>query len=161
MPRRVGLTLLSLRATRAADLLRTRVDVALQAQNQSLLESMDSRSALQLRLQQTVEGLSVVAISYYAVGLSQLFGETTRRSHGSRPAVCAGRDHPTRDLDRVVVRPAHPAPARDAVGVDWRFRSGCPRPGRIKSSRPAVLLVRKSLRHLSGIVDVQRPDLPG
>jgi len=57
------------RAIRAGDLLRTRVDVDRSAQNQQLLESMDERAALQLRLQKTVEGLSVVAISYYAVNL--------------------------------------------------------------------------------------------
>ncbi len=60
---------MSARATRASDLLRTRVDVERSAQNQSLLESMDKRADLQLRLQKTVEGLSVVAISYYAVNL--------------------------------------------------------------------------------------------
>ncbi|MEH7826623.1 DUF3422 family protein [Gemmobacter denitrificans] len=57
------------RAARAAELLRTRVDVDRSAQNQKLLESMDRRADLQLRLQHTVEGLSVVAISYYAVSL--------------------------------------------------------------------------------------------
>jgi uncharacterized membrane-anchored protein len=57
------------RAIRAGDLLRTRVDVDRSAQNQQLLESMDARSDLQLRLQKTVEGLSIVAISYYAVSL--------------------------------------------------------------------------------------------
>lgn len=57
------------RALRAGDLLRTRVDVERSAQNQELLESMDRRADLQLRLQRTVEGLSVVAISYYAVNL--------------------------------------------------------------------------------------------
>ncbi|WP_372603688.1 DUF3422 family protein [Actibacterium sp.] len=57
------------RAGRAAELLRTQVDVARSAQNQALLESMDRRADLQLRLQETVEGLSVVAISYYAVSL--------------------------------------------------------------------------------------------
>lgn len=57
------------RAERAGDLLRTRVDVERSAQNQKLLESMDRRADLQLRLQETVEGLSVVAISYYAVSL--------------------------------------------------------------------------------------------
>ncbi|TDT74986.1 putative membrane-anchored protein [Litoreibacter halocynthiae] len=57
------------RATRAGDLLRTRVDVERSSQNQKLLESMDKRADLQLRLQKTVEGLSVVAISYYAVNL--------------------------------------------------------------------------------------------
>lgn len=60
---------LSRRATRAANLLRTRVDFALERQNQNLLHSMDRRAKLQLRLQQTVEGLSVAAISYYLVGL--------------------------------------------------------------------------------------------
>jgi len=60
---------MSERALRAGDLLRTSVDVERQAQNQKLLESMDRRADLQLRLQKTVEGLSVVAISYYAVNL--------------------------------------------------------------------------------------------
>ena len=58
------------RAVRAAELLRTRVDVERSAQNQTLLASMDKRADLQLRLQKTVEGLSVVAISYYAVNLA-------------------------------------------------------------------------------------------
>ncbi len=58
------------RAERAAELLRTRVDVERSAQNQKLLESMDRRADLALRLQHTVEGLSVVAISYYAVSLA-------------------------------------------------------------------------------------------
>ncbi|MBT6191175.1 MAG: DUF3422 domain-containing protein [Tateyamaria sp.] len=61
---------MSSRGVRAANLLRTRVDVERSAQNQALLESMDRRSDLQLRLQRTVEGLSVVAISYYAVSLA-------------------------------------------------------------------------------------------
>lgn len=61
---------LAVRAARIAELLRTRVNFAVQAQNQALLESMDKRAALQLRLQETVEGLSVVAISYYAVSLA-------------------------------------------------------------------------------------------
>ena len=58
------------RAERAAELLRTRVDVERSAQNQMLLESMDKRADMALRLQHTVEGLSVVAISYYAVNLA-------------------------------------------------------------------------------------------
>jgi len=57
------------RSMRAGTLLSTRVDVDRSAQNQKLLESMDRRADMQLRLQRTVEGLSVVAISYYAVGL--------------------------------------------------------------------------------------------
>ena len=58
------------RAIRAGELLRTRVDVERSAQNQALLESMNQRADMQLRLQKTVEGLSVVAISYYAVSLA-------------------------------------------------------------------------------------------
>ncbi|WP_299557954.1 DUF3422 domain-containing protein [uncultured Sulfitobacter sp.] len=60
---------MSARASRTSDLLRTRVDVERSAQNQAILESLDRRADLQLRLQHTVEGLSVVAISYYAVSL--------------------------------------------------------------------------------------------
>lgn len=60
---------LSRRIDRASDLLRARVDLTLEAQNQDLLQSMNQRGQLQLQLQQAVEGLSVVAISYYLVGL--------------------------------------------------------------------------------------------
>ncbi|MGX9353743.1 DUF3422 family protein [Roseobacteraceae bacterium S113] len=58
------------RAMRAGELLRTSVEVTRSAQNQQLLESMNRRADMQLRLQKTVEGLSVVAISYYAVSLA-------------------------------------------------------------------------------------------
>lgn len=67
---RERLEAMSARAGRTAQLLRTKVDVDRSAQNQALLESMDKRADLQLRLQKTVEGLSVVAISYYAVSLA-------------------------------------------------------------------------------------------
>ncbi len=60
---------LSLKLARAANLLRTRVDVELEQQNQQLLKSMNARTRLQLRLQATVEGLSVAAITYYVVSL--------------------------------------------------------------------------------------------
>jgi uncharacterized membrane-anchored protein len=60
---------LSRKLARAAQLLRTRVEIALEQQNRNLLEAMNRRAHLQLRLQQTVEGLSVAAISYYTVGL--------------------------------------------------------------------------------------------
>lgn len=57
------------RIQRTSALLRTRVEVQHEEQNRALLASMDTRSALQLRLQQTVEGLSVGVLTYYAVGL--------------------------------------------------------------------------------------------
>ena len=79
------------RAERAAELLRTRVDVERSAQNQKLLESMDKRADLQLRLQRTVEGLSTVAISYYAVNLATYAAypvtEPMHLSHGLTMAI--------------------------------------------------------------------------
>ena len=60
---------LATKLARAANLLRTRVDVALEQQNRDLLAAMNDRARMQLRLQQTVEGLSVAAIGYYVVSL--------------------------------------------------------------------------------------------
>ena len=60
---------MSRRLARAGQLLRTRVEINLEEQNRDLLQSMDRRARLQLRLQQTVEGLSVAAITYYLVSL--------------------------------------------------------------------------------------------
>jgi uncharacterized membrane-anchored protein len=60
---------LSERVAQASGLLSTRVEIAREKQNQALLASMDRRARLQLRLQQTVEGLSVAAITYYVAGL--------------------------------------------------------------------------------------------
>ena len=60
---------LSQRISRTGDLLRTRVDIATEQQNNQLLEKLTKGQALQLRLQQTVEGLSIAAISYYVVSL--------------------------------------------------------------------------------------------
>ncbi|RXZ44492.1 DUF3422 family protein [Crenobacter cavernae] len=57
------------RVQRTTALLRTRVEVLHEQQNRALLASMDKRAELQLRLQQTVEGLSVGVLTYYAVGL--------------------------------------------------------------------------------------------
>ncbi|MDO8534431.1 MAG: DUF3422 domain-containing protein [Xanthobacteraceae bacterium] len=60
---------LSEKLARAAQLLRTRVDIALEQQNRDLLTTMNDRARMQLRLQQTVESLSIAAISDYLVGL--------------------------------------------------------------------------------------------
>ncbi|MCL2871457.1 MAG: DUF3422 domain-containing protein [Betaproteobacteria bacterium] len=60
---------LSQRVTRASTLLRTTVDVALAEQNSTLLASMDQRVKLQLRLQEMVEGLSIVILGYYLTSL--------------------------------------------------------------------------------------------
>lgn len=66
---RLRLQSLSERVARASDLLRTRVDIATETQNQQLLEKLTRGQELQLRLQSTVEGLSIAAISYYVVSL--------------------------------------------------------------------------------------------
>lgn len=62
-------TLLSERVSNASQLLRTRVDIIIEKQNQGLLTSMALRAKMQLRMQQMVEGISMVAITYYAASL--------------------------------------------------------------------------------------------
>lgn len=71
---------LSERVARASALLSTRVDIAREQQNQALLVSMDRRAKMQLRLQETVEGLSVVAIVYYAASLVALAAKALKAS---------------------------------------------------------------------------------
>lgn len=66
------------RIARTNDLLRTRVGIVQEQQNRRILESLNSRAAQQLRLQQAVEGLSVVAISYYSVGLLSYAGKAMK-----------------------------------------------------------------------------------
>ncbi len=60
---------LSQRIERISGLLRTRVEVEQQQSSRELLAGMNRRQDLQLKLQSTVEGLSVAAISYYVLGL--------------------------------------------------------------------------------------------
>ena len=60
---------LSQRVSRISNLLRTRVEIEQQQSSQALLATMNQRQDLQLKLQSTVEGLSVAAITYYIVGL--------------------------------------------------------------------------------------------
>ena len=60
---------LSQRVERTSALLRTRVDIATEARSQQLLAKLTRGQQMQLRLQATVEGLSIAAISYYVVSL--------------------------------------------------------------------------------------------
>ncbi len=60
---------LSSRVAQATQLLSTRVDIARERHNQAILQQMNRRAHMQLRLQQTVEGLSVAAVTYYVVGI--------------------------------------------------------------------------------------------
>lgn len=71
---------LAQRIDRASDLLRTRVDLAIQMQNQQLLKSMDKRSKLSLLIQRSVEGLSVVVITYYVLSLIRLMLNAAEQS---------------------------------------------------------------------------------
>jgi uncharacterized membrane-anchored protein len=82
---------LSERVSRASALLRTRVDIATEEQNQQLLEKLTRGQELQLRLQSTVEGLSIAAISYYVVSLL-LYGVKAVKAAGVplNPEIAAG-----------------------------------------------------------------------
>ena len=73
-----GLSALSARLQSTTGLLRTRVEVNLQSQNQLLLASVDRRAAAQLRLQHNVEGLSVVVLTYYLANLLKIALEGTK-----------------------------------------------------------------------------------
>jgi uncharacterized membrane-anchored protein len=66
---------LSERIARTSALLRTRVDIATEQQNHELLAKLTRGQDLQLRLQSTVEGLSIAAISYYVVSLVLYLGK--------------------------------------------------------------------------------------
>lgn len=82
---------LSQRIERASALLRTRVDIATESQNQMLLEKLTRGQELQLRLQSTVEGLSIAAISYYVISLV-LYGGKAAKAAGLpiNPEMLAG-----------------------------------------------------------------------
>jgi uncharacterized membrane-anchored protein len=72
-------TLISERVSNASQLLRTKVDILIERQNQALLASMALRAKMQLRMQQMVEGISMVAITYYA---ASLVGKIAEALHG-------------------------------------------------------------------------------
>ncbi|HJV24155.1 MAG TPA: DUF3422 domain-containing protein [Aromatoleum sp.] len=96
------------KVSRSNDMLRTRVNLAQERQNQSVLESLSRSAKLQLKLQQAVEGLSVVAISYYGIGLAA-YGLKALKGWGvdvpvdqvigvALPLVCAATWYGTRRL---------------------------------------------------------------
>jgi len=72
---------LSARIARTSQLLRTRVDIELERQNQAVLAQMNRRAKLQLRLQETVEGLSVVVLTYYGSQLVQYLAKGSKELH--------------------------------------------------------------------------------
>jgi uncharacterized membrane-anchored protein len=79
------------RIARTAQMLSTRVDVAAEATTAGLLASMDRRAQVQLRVQETVEGLSAAAISYYALGLLHFVIEAAGQlAPGLNPTLATG-----------------------------------------------------------------------
>ena len=83
---------LSRKLARAAQLLRTRVDIELEQQSQDLLNSMNGNARAQLAMQETVEGLSVAAVSYYVVGLLGYVFKAIKEAHvvNVDPAILSG-----------------------------------------------------------------------
>ncbi|MBJ7577738.1 DUF3422 domain-containing protein [Devosia sp. MC532] len=63
------LRVLSRKIERAIGLLNVRIGVDMQVQNASLLDNIARTARSQFLLQRTVEGLSTIAISYYALGI--------------------------------------------------------------------------------------------
>ncbi len=90
------LVALSERIARAGDLLRTRVDIATEEQNRILLEKLTKGQSLQLRLQTTVEGLSIAAIAYYMVSLVLYAGKAMKATGwiSINPEILAGAAMP-------------------------------------------------------------------
>lgn len=89
--------MLSRKLMRTAELLRTRIQFELEQQNRVVLSSMNRRASLQLRLQQTVEGLSVAAVSYYVVGLLKYLFEGAAKTgvlYGISPTLLTGLSVP-------------------------------------------------------------------
>jgi uncharacterized membrane-anchored protein len=62
-------------------MLRTRLHDEHEKQNQEQLKTMKARTPMQLRLQTTVEGLSVAAITYYVVGLFGYLAKALHEAH--------------------------------------------------------------------------------
>jgi len=80
---------LSQRSAQFTSLLRTRIETRIENQNAKLLASMEANAARQLRLQQLVEGLSVVAVSYYTLGLLAYVFKGVEEAHPGFPAALA------------------------------------------------------------------------
>jgi uncharacterized membrane-anchored protein len=70
---------LSSKLARAAQLLRTRVNIELESQNRDLLSKMGERVHLQLRLQQAVKWVSIAAVTYYLLSILHLVFEGVHR----------------------------------------------------------------------------------
>lgn len=75
-----------------SDLLQARAQVELEAQNIQILESLNQRAQTQIKIQKAVEGVSVIAITYYLLSLLKLMyqgGEALGLVLSSQVAVLA------------------------------------------------------------------------
>jgi uncharacterized membrane-anchored protein len=63
------LTDLGTKVQRSIELLNATITVSIQTQNQQVLDTISRTAQSQYRLQGTVEGLSIIAVSYYALGI--------------------------------------------------------------------------------------------
>lgn len=62
------------------DLLQTRIQVEIEYQNAIQIQAMADRTATQVKIQRAVEGFSIIAISYYLLGMLKLAFETADHS---------------------------------------------------------------------------------
>ncbi|HEU0196912.1 MAG TPA: DUF3422 domain-containing protein [Nevskiaceae bacterium] len=69
------LTSISHAVARLGDLLQARVQVEMEEQNGRILRNLSVRADTQIHIQRAVEGLSIIAISYYLFSLAHLFYE--------------------------------------------------------------------------------------
>jgi len=75
---------------RVTEFLNTRIGLEVQLQNMQVMDRISKTSLSQYRLQRTVEGLSVIAISYYALGIvSYVLNGMGELVHFSKPLVIA------------------------------------------------------------------------
>ncbi|WP_114563138.1 DUF3422 family protein [Ephemeroptericola cinctiostellae] len=60
---------ISQRVDRIAELLQTEINLQIQVQNTAMLSGMHQSTRMQLKMQKTVESISIVALTYYALGV--------------------------------------------------------------------------------------------
>lgn len=70
--------------------LRTRIDLILQRQNLEMLEGMHATAKHQVKLQETVEGLSIIVISYYLTGLAGYVFKAMEKAWGLNSSLATG-----------------------------------------------------------------------
>ncbi|XXB05446.1 DUF3422 domain-containing protein (plasmid) [Rhizobium binae] len=62
------------------DLLQTRIQVEIEFQNSIQIQATADRAAMQVKIQRAVEGFSIIAVSYYLVGLLKVAAEASQHA---------------------------------------------------------------------------------